>query len=174
MIADDIPHVVTHLLEKHGLAQQGWAFQWDNARRRAGSCRYYKKLITLSRHYVALNVRDRLDDVIDTILHEIAHALTPGHNHDDAWKAKAEEIGARPERCYDSATVQMPKGKYVARCGGCGKEWRRHRPVKRGRCRYCAACGPDVGRLRYVDVREQEPPADQPSPDAPPPPRKLR
>ena len=75
MTTDDIPHLAQYLLEKHSLAQLGWTFQWDSAKRRAGACKYSRKTITISRHYVALNLSERPDDVIDTILHEIAHAL---------------------------------------------------------------------------------------------------
>lgn len=152
MIADDVPQVAHRLMERHGLIQRGWTFQWDNAKRRAGRCRYGRKEITLSRHYVALNVADRPDDVIDTILHEIAHALVPPkHGHDDVWKAKCVEIGARPVRCLDSAYAEMPKGKLVATCAGCGRVYRRHKQLKAGTWSYCRKCGPKLGRLAFID-----------------------
>jgi hypothetical protein len=44
----------------------------DSAVRRFGTCRYSRKLITLSRQLIELNDQAR---VLDTILHEIAHAL---------------------------------------------------------------------------------------------------
>lgn len=40
--------------------------------------------------------RDIYDDLLDTLLHEIAHALTPGDGHGKLWQAKAMELGARP------------------------------------------------------------------------------
>jgi hypothetical protein len=49
----------------------------------------------------------------DTILHEIAHALTPGHNHDSVWRAKSIEIGCDGKRCYGS-DVRAPRA-----CGVC-------------------------------------------------------
>lgn len=171
MTVQDIPHVAEYLLKKHGLADKGWNFAWDNARRRAGCCSYSTKTIRLSRHYVELNVAERLDDVIDTILHEIAHALTPGKHHGPEWRAACEQVGARPERCYDAKVVSMPKGRFVAACPGCGKKFYRHRIMKPGRWRYCLACGPDRGRLEYRDS------TTTPVPDglaAPLTPKKLR
>jgi hypothetical protein len=83
------------LLDRHGLAD--WRFQWDRARRRFGSCSTTRKRITLSIYLTKLNDEA---EVRDTILHEIAHALTPGDGHGRAWKAACARIGAKPDRCY--------------------------------------------------------------------------
>lgn len=153
----DVVSTANRLLTEHGLAQEGWKFEFDNAKRRAGQCRYRDKTITLSRHYVQLNYITRPDDVLDTILHEIAHALVGGgHGHDEVWKAECVRIGARPERCYDSGAVDMPKGNMVATCGGCAKVFRKHR-VPRGKdgkiyVRWCSTCGPDKGKLEFKSI----------------------
>lgn len=171
MTVDDIPHVAQHLLQKHGLAAKGWRFEWDRARRRAGCCKHSINRVTLSYQYVALNVVEMLGDIIDTILHEIAHALAgPGVGHGPEWRAVCERIGARPERCYDSNVVAMPRGKYAATCGRCGKTFYRHKQTRPGRWIYCIACGPDLGRLIYC-LASKVTPAPQGNP---PPPRKLR
>lgn len=147
MIPTDVPHLARYLMEKHGLT--GWSFKWDHARRRAGACHHGRKVISLSKHYVTLNCADRPEDVLDTILHEVAHALVgPSHGHDEVWRAKATEVGAKPERCY-SSKVAMPQGKYAATCGGCTKEYRYHKRSKGGTYRYCARCGPERGRLTF-------------------------
>lgn len=174
MTFHDIPHLARHLMEKHGLLQQGWAFQWDNARRRAGRCNYHNKTITLSRHYAELNITERLDDIIDTVLHEIAHALTPGHHHDKVWQLMCVQVGAKPERCYDRSAVTMPRGRLVATCRACGREFHRHKRMRRGYRSYCAAtaaCGPDSGRLEYVDTVKYPPPAPR---DALEPPKRMK
>jgi predicted SprT family Zn-dependent metalloprotease len=178
MTVDEIPHVATYLLRQHGLYEQGWRFAWDRGLRRAGCCKHRLKQVTLSRHYVELNVADKLTDVLDTILHEIAHALTPGHHHDAVWKAKCVEVGAEPKRCYNSDKVVMPKGRFVANCPSCSREFRRHKRFKnhdRGAWSYCVACGPERGRLAYRDTAA----ALVPSPtvasiDTPPAPKRVR
>jgi predicted SprT family Zn-dependent metalloprotease len=110
------------LLNGHGL--RDWTCGFDSARRRCGRCRYRRKLITLSRHYVRLN---SLEEITDTILHEIAHALVGSHEgHGPLWQAKCREIGAVPQHC-SSEDVVMPPRECVATCGGCGLVFRRHR-----------------------------------------------
>lgn len=149
MTVDEVPTLARELMQKYGIWELGWRFQWDSARRRAGCCKYRYKQITLSRHYVTLNIESRLGDIIDTILHEIAHALAPKHNHDDVWKMRCVEIGANPKRCYDTAIVAMPKGRLVASCPSCGRKFRRHKQIKRRAFAYCPSCGPERGRLTF-------------------------
>ncbi|MCS7034636.1 MAG: SprT-like domain-containing protein [Phycisphaerae bacterium] len=83
------------LMDQHGLTD--WQFAFDRARRRFGICSPTRKLIGLSAHLVHLNTEA---EVRDTILHEIAHALTPGDNHGPRWREVCRKLGARPERCF--------------------------------------------------------------------------
>ena len=123
--------LATKLLEEHGLRQKGWVIDIDNAKRRFGCCNFTKKEISLSRPLTEAN---HYVEVVDTILHEIAHALVgPGHGHDAVWKRMCVKIGAKPQRCYTSEDVVSVAGKYRAVCGGCGKEFTRFKRVARGR-----------------------------------------
>ncbi len=134
------------LMNQHGLGH--WTFEYDRAKRRAGCCKHRRQTITLSYHFVC---RNSDDEIKDTILHEIAHALAgPKVGHGPAWKAICRRIGAKPVRCYDSAKVDMPKGRYKAVCGGCQKVFHRHRRPRVGRWSYCLACGPERGRLAFA------------------------
>ena len=124
------------LIKEHGLDKHGWIFQYDNARRRFGCCKYRSRIITLSRHLTELNDEYK---VRDTILHEIAHALTPGHGHDRVWRAKAISIGCNGNRCYSSKTVTTPESKYIAVCHGCNHTHKKHRrPTRTSSCGTCS------------------------------------
>lgn len=124
-----------NLMKQHGLIDLGWSFQMDNSVRRFGVCKYRPKVISLSKKLCELNT---LVEVTDVILHEIAHAIA-GHKagHGYAWKLVCIRIGAKPERCYDSSEVETPDLRYVAKCGGCGKEYQKAKRPKLGRRTSC-------------------------------------
>ena len=113
------------LLEKYGLDH--WRFRFDYAKRRFGSCDYHKRTITLSKHLTLLNPKS---EVRDTLLHEIAHALTPGDNHGTKWQAKCMELGAKPLRCYETEQVNQPEPAYLLVCTKCRKKYPRYRKTK--------------------------------------------
>ncbi|ABA90080.1 zinc metallopeptidase, SprT family [Syntrophotalea carbinolica DSM 2380] len=119
------------LLKRYGL--KNWRFAFDDATRRAGSCRYSRKTITLSRH-LARNASE--DEILDTLLHEIAHALVgPRHNHDAVWRAKAVEIGSSGERCHE---LRFAPPRYIVSCrNGCWSATaeRRRRNVVCSKCK---------------------------------------
>lgn len=89
---------------EHGLA--GWEFQFDGAKRRLGYCNYRRKLISMSLKSSYAN-----DEPVNTntLLHEIAHALTAGHHHDKVWKAKCIEIGGDGERLGFEKPLNLDK-----------------------------------------------------------------
>lgn len=111
------------LMDQHGLA--AWHFGFDRARRRFGCCNFTRKSITLSAALVNLNSEE---EVRDTVLHEIAHALTPGDGHGNRWKNTCVQIGAKPERCYkESDGVALAKTGLRVGCATCNWWANRHR-----------------------------------------------
>lgn len=133
------------MIAQHNLS--GWTLEFDGAKNRFGICKYGPKIISLSRHLVVLNDETKVRDVI---LHEIAHGLVgPGNGHNYIWKAKALDIGARPERCYSNEVVR-PEALYVGNCPGCNRQFQKHRMRSKAySCNYCSG-----GRFdsRYVII----------------------
>lgn len=121
------------LMANYGLT--AWSFGFDSARRRLGACWLDRKRITLSRHFVNLNPEPIVRDVI---LHEIAHALTPGKGHGPAFKRKAVELGCNPASCMPSDEVVSSPPRVVLECPHCGRTWPRYR--KPSRKLICGSC----------------------------------
>lgn len=130
----DIEDLAKWALDEFALTDRGWTFRWDRATRRAGSCNYRNKTITLSKPIYM--IEPNRDHALNTVLHEVAHALTgPGAGHGPVWRARARQVGARPERCH---SLETPPGRHIGTCG-CGPGHDRQRPPKSGkyRCRIC-------------------------------------
>jgi hypothetical protein len=118
------------LLHTHGL--HDWVIEFGHARRQFGACFRRKKIIRLSAPLVRLNT---VESVTDTILHEIAHALTTG-GHTKEWKATALAIGCDGQRCYDADDVRQPIRPWVGHCPRCGRYIFRYRRTN-GSCGRC-------------------------------------
>ena len=132
--------LVYKYMAKHDLPDE-WLFRWQNKKVSLGTCSYHKKEIRLSKWYVELNDQT---EVKDTILHEIAHALSyvrhgrKGIGHGKLWKDICREIGAIPRAC-SKEKLNKPKNhyKYVDTC--CGVTYRMHR-LRRNARYSCPKC----------------------------------
>lgn len=103
------------LMKKHGLWD--WKFSFNNRSNIYGICYLNRKEIKLSKIYVTQAPET---DIVDTIKHEIAHALAfvryGDTGHGPGWKAQCRQIGARPERC----SQVILKLRYALVCKKCG------------------------------------------------------
>jgi len=134
MEIDEARALAEGLMREHSLT--GWRLVFDNARTRAGVCRYSRREIGLSRMLTALHSTDL---VRGTILHEIAHALAGSrHGHDAAWQAKARAIGGDGERRM-SASAPRPAAPWVGTCIRGHKVTRHRRPARPSSCRECGS-----------------------------------
>ncbi len=79
------------LIAKH--LHPSWRFKWHGGLASAGLCSK-NRIISLSRPVTA---ESHPDDVRDTVLHEIAHALAGWRSaeHGPKWKGIARRLGAR-------------------------------------------------------------------------------
>lgn len=146
MLLSDVQLLAENLLKKHSLLE--WSFGFSRARRQVGVCKFQKKRIELSRYFAEKNCEE---DILDTILHEIAHALAgPGTGHNALWRAVCQKIGAKPERCYKTGNLEMPQGRYQAICPNCQATHHRHRRPKKNVNYHCIKCGPELGKVEWV------------------------
>lgn len=101
--------LAAELFAKHNITD--WRFAFDRATRRAGSCCHTDRTITLAREF-ARQAPD--EELRETLLHEIAHALVgPRHNHDAVWREKALAIGCSGQRCH---SISFTPPRYVVTC----------------------------------------------------------
>jgi predicted SprT family Zn-dependent metalloprotease len=147
------------LLRQHGLAELGWKFRINSRKRAVGLCSYTSKTIHVSQHYIQLTPPE---EITDTILHEIAHALSytrygsKGRGHGFLWKQVCREIGADPTRVTEKA-VSTATPNYTIICRKCGVEVTRHRMkidpnnVKHGSG--STGCGGKMDVYRNIDGR---------------------
>jgi len=98
---------------EHYLANEGWRFDFDNGRRRAGLCNYTEKLITVSKYHVATYTAD---ETFQVVLHEIAHAMVGSKSgHGKKWLATAKSIGYRAEK-YTGKEIAENYAPWVGTC----------------------------------------------------------
>ncbi len=135
------------LMDHHGLnpgEPGGWSFKWDRAWQRAGNCNPARKLITVSS--ALFSIWDE-ESCIQTILHEIAHALVPdGKPHSYTWRLKCLELGGDGSTTWGhegEAKVAEPQRRQPNYEGWCGNEHRHTRvQAPRSGTYYCRTCSP--------------------------------
>lgn len=97
MDADKAKTMALAQMTRWGLTARGWKFAFNKRKAALGLCSPAQKTIFLSTYFL-----DKVSEIetMDTILHEIAHALeavrfgTSGHG--PKWKAICLEVGAKP------------------------------------------------------------------------------
>jgi SprT-like family len=106
MELEDARALALSLMAEHGLIERGWELRIGRPSSKrfgnAGTCTPRLRRIYLATEHTWASPEE---EVRDTILQEIAHALTVGHGHDQVWEKKAREIGMRPEGLPDPAWV---------------------------------------------------------------------
>ncbi len=110
------------LLTENGLT--GWRVRFNSRLTRAlGRCIPSQKTIEYQPRFMDEN---DWDEVVMTIRHEVAHALTPHNGHGMAWRAKCIELGGNGKQYNNTANLTA---KFKGTCGGCGTTVDRNRRV---------------------------------------------
>ena len=135
------------LIAAHNLT--GWTFFWMNRKRALGVCDYTRKRIGLSWPLAQVNTTETMRQ---TLLHEVAHALTPGASHGPQWQRMALNLGCDEARAATAKAVSAP-APYILQCTACGKTLRnvhrRSAALLRRRHTACPA-GAQFGDVRFV------------------------
>ena len=125
-------------MAEHGLINQGWVGSLNNRKRALGVCSFGRKEIKISKAFSNIISSD---EILDTILHEIAHALVgPGMGHGRSWRIMCRKIGATPTRLANASV--KPEYRYKCYCPNCGelKQYGFHRrPTRKFICSDCGA-----------------------------------
>jgi predicted transcriptional regulator len=148
-----IKSLARELMGKHGLLDKGWKLEWDESKVYPSSCFDWIKVIRLSVPFAEVNT---IETTRIIILHEIAHALTPGAHHSKVWELVAQAIGAEPKRCSDpDYGLVMPMFPWTGSCADCGKEFKRtKRPSGTYYHNDCTRVGPTKGVIKWNRTKE--------------------
>jgi predicted SprT family Zn-dependent metalloprotease len=111
-----------------------WGFRFDNGKRRAGQCNYTLREISISKHLVAHNT---LDEVQQVVLHEIAHAMVgKDAGHGPVFKRQAAALGYRGNN-FTGREIAANQAPWVGHCKAGHVHYRYRKPTRPLSCGLC-------------------------------------
>lgn len=123
-----------------------YRFVFTSAKRTFGRCNYVTRTIGLSKGLATLNNEDQ---VLDTLLHEVAHAIAGAEaRHGEQWKQTARSLGCAAKALYDSKVVVAVPRPFIGVCPGCQKQVTRYRRKRIS----CSKCGEGKFNPAYLFV----------------------
>jgi hypothetical protein len=129
--------------KEHNLA--GWSMKLFHKMDTAGLCSYNSKIIYLSSYLLRGHNCDKRK-VKKTLIHEITHALHPGHSHDRVWKRACKNLGGDARL---AVTMVLPNMNWAIMCPGCG--WRHETKTKpKYRNLICRTCYNPI-KIKYIN-----------------------
>lgn len=135
------------------LGNRDWKFGgWIHGDRTLGRVLYRTKEICLNKGLYIANLKKNPTKLVDTMLHEIAHAihheLLCGHDHGEDWKRIAKQIGCDGKEKYDYYAINHPATKYQLVCNNCDRTTNVAR--KPTLTHSCGKCAPGKFDERYI------------------------
>jgi predicted SprT family Zn-dependent metalloprotease len=114
-------------------------------------------------HLIRISGHMSAEDRLQTLLHEVAHAIChlrhgPEEGHSRRFWAVARQLGVERKAAPETDRLRLVRtanARYAYRCVGCGEEWTRRKPF--GRARLCAACERGGRPARLVLIRRPSP-----------------
>lgn len=137
MTINQVLTLATELKNKHAELLH-WRVTFNNRKRAFGVCHHGNEEIQLSSVLIPVMSEESIKE---TIIHEIAHALTKGHGHDNVWRRKCIELGGTGNRVGGNEKFKdgeegrldfhKANSKYTLTCPTCGYQSFRNRQLKR-------------------------------------------
>lgn len=107
-----------HVKEEFGYDLSDWEIEFSKQMTRtAGYCNYSSQLFKFSTLFVFSQPEEEIQKVI---LHEMAHAATPGHKHDKIWTQMCISFGGDGQRYLMSNSFREFACKLRLDCFNCG------------------------------------------------------
>lgn len=124
--------------------------------RRWGECR-----IGTAHTVIGINevFTENPDKAVNTLIHELAHAITELEGHTDRWRQIANKIGEpygeKVSRCMSEdqkgVNISKPEPKYILECPICHHQWKYTRMqdcIKYPYLYRCLCCGQSPNRIK--------------------------
>lgn len=132
MSDDEVIRTARSLLDEHDL--KNVRLEWMNSTKKLGECQFFKGVGSYGARAYKIRFSRTLfkhmsrSEQMETITHEIAHALTPGHHHDAIWAAKHRSLGGKARRCSKlPESVLAATSKWIGTCPNGHKRYRAQR-----------------------------------------------
>ena len=87
-----IEKIFKEITEEYGYTS--WKLVWKFVSGYHGECSYKTRTILINEAYL---YTESLSVIKDTLLHELAHMLTPGCNHNSTWEKTCKDLGGHPK-----------------------------------------------------------------------------
>lgn len=151
-VCDDVYCDIVKDSISYGFLNLGlWRFGFNRSKTIHGSCYYHRKEIRLSKYLTEINDED---EIRNTILHEISHAiLPPSFGHNKVWKMLFIYLGG-DGRVIASERAKFLNGKYIYSCPNCGYEYHRFKVITKLNY-YCVDCFKTYKERYILKLKEE-------------------